>query len=565
MARNRSVLFGFMQKLLDQQLISLPDLEQAILTAKQHKQDIVAYLVEQLHISDIAIAQAIAQDLALPLLDLNHFAHIPNTLIDEKLILQYRILPLSQNNNTLTIASSNPSQQRILDIIQSQTHLNIEPIVVEYHKLEQKIQQLFSNHHFLTFEDDINLDLELVEEQIPSNDTHALEQDTAPIVKYVNKLLLDAIRMGASDLHFEPYEKHYRVRYRIDGLLKNIATPPLQLAHRISSRIKVMSQMDIAEKRMPQDGRIKLKVSAHQSIDFRVSSLPTLYGEKLVLRILNSTHHLLDIDYLGLDSLQKQWFMESLQQPQGMILITGPTGSGKTVSLYTALHILNQENSNISTVEDPVEIYLEGVNQVNINPKIGLDFATVLRALLRQDPDIIMLGEIRDVETAEIAIKASQTGHKVLSTLHTNSAMDTLIRLKGMGIASFNIATSVQLIIAQRLARKLCPLCKTEQHIPKESLLELGFTQHDLQHPFKIYTAKGCKECNQGYKGRIGIYEVLKITPDLAQAIMQNATPQQLYDIALSHGFYTLQRAGLIKVMQGITSLQEINRIMNHH
>ena len=367
--------------------------------------------------------------------------------------------------------------------------------------------------------------------------------------------------MGASDLHFEPYEKVYRVRYRIDGVLRQVATPPLQLASRLSARLKVMSQMDISEKRVPQDGRIKLKISKTKAIDFRVNCLPTLFGEKLVLRILDPSSAMLGIDALGYEPDQKALFMEALDKPQGMLLITGPTGSGKTVSLYTGLNILNREDTNISTAEDPVEINLEGINQVNVNPKVGLTFAAALRSFLRQVPDIVMVGEIRDLETAEIAIKAAQTGHMVMSTLHTNSAPETLTRLRNMGVPSFNIATSVNLVIAQRLARRLCKQCKAPIEIPKNSLLELGFTEEDLQEEFQIYQPVGCGDCREGYKGRVGIYEVMKVTPEISKLIMEDANAITIAEQSQKLGFSNLRRSGLLKVMQGVTSLQEVNRV----
>ena len=396
----------------------------------------------------------------------------------------------------------------------------------------------------------------------PKDDDEPAQGDESPIVKYINKLLIDAIRMGASDLHFEPYEKMYRVRYRVDGVLRQIATPPLQMANRLASRLKVMSQMDISEKRMPQDGRIKLKLSKTKAIDFRVNSLPTLFGEKLVLRILDPSSAMLGIEALGYEDEQKALFLEALEKPQGMLLITGPTGSGKTVSLYTGLNILNTEDTNISTAEDPVEINLEGINQVNVNPKTGLTFSAALKAFLRQDPDVIMVGEIRDLETAEIAIKAAQTGHMVMSTLHTNSAPETLTRLRNMGVPSFNIATSVNLVIAQRLARRLCAQCKEVVEIPKQSLLELGFTDQDLADPeFKIFKPVGCGECREGYKGRVGIYEVMKVTPEISRIIMEDGNALEIAAASEKAGFNDLRRSGLKKVIQGITSLQEVNRV----
>jgi len=439
----------------------------------------------------------------------------------------------------------------------------VEPVIVEHHKLEKILAQQFTEESSFEFSDeefDLDVDLEAPPSQEDEEETP--QGDEAPIVKYINKLLIDAIRMGASDLHFEPYEKSYRVRYRVDGVLRQIANPPLQLANRLASRLKVMSQMDISEKRVPQDGRIKLKLSKTKAIDFRVNSLPTLFGEKLVLRILDPSSAMLGIDALGYEEDQKALFLEALDKPQGMLLITGPTGSGKTVSLYTGLNILNTESSNISTAEDPVEINLEGINQVNVNPKVGLTFSAALKSFLRQDPDIIMVGEIRDLETAEIAIKAAQTGHMVMSTLHTNSAPETLTRLRNMGVPSFNIATSVNLVIAQRLARRLCPQCKIPADIPKQSLLEMGFTEQDLTHPdFQVFQPVGCTECREGYKGRVGIYEVMKVTPEISKIIMEVGNALEIAAASEKLGFNNLRRSGLKKVMQGVTSLQEVNRV----
>ncbi|WP_370315191.1 type IV-A pilus assembly ATPase PilB, partial [Thalassolituus sp.] len=384
--------------------------------------------------------------------------------------------------------------------------------------------------------------------------------DDAPIVRFVNKILLDAIRIGASDIHFEPYEKRYRVRYRTDGVLQEVAQPPANLSGKIAARLKVMSQMDISERRIPQDGRIKMKISKNKSIDFRVNTLPTLWGEKVVLRILDPGSAKLGIDALGYEEDQKKMYLNALSKPQGMILVTGPTGSGKTVSLYTGLNILNVEGTNISTAEDPVEINLEGINQVNVNNKVGLDFASALRSFLRQDPDVVMVGEIRDLETAQIAIKAAQTGHLVLSTLHTNSAAETLTRLANMGVPAFNIATSVSLIIAQRLARRLCAQCKEPADIPHETLLEAGFTDSMLADA-EIFHPVGCEHCNKGYKGRVGIYEVVEITDAISRIIMEGGNSIQISDAARQAGFHDLRTSALMKVAQGVTSLEEANRV----
>ena len=556
-------LTGFTRRLVDQGQISEESMRQALEAAEKNKQDIVAYLVESLNISPLAIAESIANEFGYPLLDISVYNSdlLLRDIIDEKHILKHKIVPLSQRGQTLYLATSNPTNLEAIDAIRFNSQLNPEMVIVEHPKLEKFIADHFSKEEQFNFDDE---ELDIGVEETSSNDMHDedVKEDEAPIVKYVNKLLVDAIRMGASDLHFEPYEKMYRVRYRVDGVLRQIATPPLQLANRLTARIKVMSQMDISEKRVPQDGRIKLKISKTKAIDFRVNSLPTLFGEKIVLRILDPSSAMLGIDALGYEEEQKNLFLEALNRPQGMVLITGPTGSGKTVSLYTGLNILNTEDSNISTAEDPVEINLEGINQVNVNAKVGLTFAMALRSFLRQDPDIIMVGEIRDLETAEIAIKAAQTGHLVLSTLHTNSAPETLTRLRNMGVPSFNIATSVNLVIAQRLARRLCPHCKAPIEVPSKSLLEMGFTEQDLAHPdFQIYQPVGCSECREGYKGRVGVYEVMKITPEISKLIMEDGNALQIAQASSELGFANLRRSGLNKVMQGLTSLQEINRV----
>ena len=557
---------GFIRRLVEDGHMTAANMQNAIDAAKKAKQDIVAHLIEQHRLSPLTIAESISVEFGEPLFDLAVYdvGLLPRELTDNKLIQKHRVVPLTQRGQILYVATSNPTNIDALDAIRFNTKLNIEPIIVEHTKLEKLIEQHFGDSSSFDFGDSEDFDLDIdVNQDSPQEDDDASPQgDESPIVKYINKLLIDAIRMGASDLHFEPYEKMYRVRYRVDGVLRQIATPPLQMATRLASRLKVMSQMDISEKRMPQDGRIKLKLSKTKAIDFRVNSLPTLFGEKLVLRILDPSSAMLGIEALGYEDDQKALFMEALEKPQGMLLITGPTGSGKTVSLYTGLNILNTEDTNISTAEDPVEINLEGINQVNVNPKTGLTFSAALKAFLRQDPDVIMVGEIRDLETAEIAIKAAQTGHMVMSTLHTNSAPETLTRLRNMGVPSFNIATSVNLVIAQRLARRLCSQCKATVDIPKQSLIELGFTEQDLANPdLQIFQPIGCAECREGYKGRVGIYEVMKVTPAISQIIMEDGNALQIAAASEKAGFDNLRRSGLKKVMQGITSLQEINRV----
>ncbi|ENV10807.1 type IV-A pilus assembly ATPase PilB [Acinetobacter higginsii] len=555
---------GFIRRLVEDGHMSTTTMQTAIDAAKKAQQDIVAHLIEQHRLSPLTIAETIAAEFGEPLFDLAVYdtALLPRDLADSKLIQKHKVAPLLQRGQILYVATSNPTNIEALDAIRFNTKLNIEPIIVEHTKLEKLIEQQFGDSGSFDFGDSEDFDLDVDVQETSQDDDEAPQSDESPIVKYINKLLIDAIRMGASDLHFEPYEKMYRVRYRVDGVLRQIANPPLQMATRLASRLKVMSQMDISEKRMPQDGRIKLKLSKTKAIDFRVNSLPTLFGEKLVLRILDPSSAMLGIEALGYEDEQKALFMDALDKPQGMLLITGPTGSGKTVSLYTGLNILNTEDTNISTAEDPVEINLEGINQVNVNPKTGLTFSAALKAFLRQDPDVIMVGEIRDLETAEIAIKAAQTGHMVMSTLHTNSAPETLTRLRNMGVPSFNIATSVNLVIAQRLARRLCGQCKEEIEIPKQSLLELGFTEQDLNDPeFKIFQPIGCSECREGYKGRVGIYEVMKVTPEISKIIMEDGNALQIAAASEQAGFNNLRRSGLKKVMQGITSLQEVNRV----
>jgi type IV pilus assembly protein PilB len=411
------------------------------------------------------------------------------------------------------------------------------------------------------FKEFSGMDVEETQQQQDTNDEK--DKDDAPIIVYINKILMDAIKKGASDLHFEPYEHKYRIRFRIDGMLHEMASPPTSLSTRLSARIKVMSRLDIAEKRKPQDGRIKLKISDRKSIDFRVSTLPTLWGEKIVMRILDSSSAMLGIDVLGYEPEQKALYMDALAQPQGMILVTGPTGSGKTVSLYTGLNILNKPERNISTAEDPVEINLEGINQVQINPKAEMTFANALKAFLRQDPDVVMVGEIRDLETAEISIKAAQTGHLVMSTLHTNSAPETLTRLLNMGVPAYNVASSISLIIAQRLARRLCPKCKTPETLPEEELNRQGFVKAGI-NDITLYKANGCDHCTEGYKGRVGVYEVVKITPEIAQVIMEGGNSIQIAEMAAKAGFANLRISGLKKAAAGVTSLAEINRVTSY-
>jgi len=508
------------------------------------------------------VALLVSNEFGLPILDLSAMEHEHFALdsVNAELLEKHKILPLFKRGNRLHIAQADPSDLQALDEIKFASGMTIDSVVVEYDKLNVILEKLNAGSSAFDDLDGGDLDLEVDETKEDNDDDEQSKGDEAPIVKFVNKMFLDAIRTGASDLHFEPYEKRYRVRYRTDGVLHEVSSPPINLSSKIAARIKVMSRMDISERRVPQDGRIKMKISKNKAIDFRVNTLPTLWGEKIVLRILDPTSAQMGIDHLGYEPEQKDLYMDALEQPQGMILVTGPTGSGKTVSLYTGLNILNTEDRNISTAEDPVEINLEGINQVNVNAKVGLDFGQALRSFLRQDPDIVMVGEIRDLETAEIAIKAAQTGHLVLSTLHTNSAPETLTRLANMGVPAFNIATSVTLIIAQRLGRRLCGKCKKPADIPKETLLAAGFTEAMLQDA-TINKAVGCDACTNGYKGRVGIYEVMKITDGIARIIMNGGNAIEIADAATKAGFNDLRISALMKVAQGVTSLEEANRV----
>ncbi|MDP5211775.1 type IV-A pilus assembly ATPase PilB [Pseudoalteromonas tunicata] len=519
------------------------------------------------------LAEKASQLFQVPYLNLKDFdlQLLPSEkVLNEKLIKKHNVLPIALKGKTLYLASADPTNFDAFEDYEFNTGMQTEVVVVNYEQLALAIESLFDKTDGLELSDAQIAELEGVDgEQETSNSKKSLstdvnnKDDDAPIIVYINKILMDAIKKGASDLHFEPYEHTYRIRFRVDGVLHEIATPPVGLESRISARIKVMSHMDLAEKRKPQDGRIKLKITKKKSIDFRVSTLPTLWGEKIVMRILDSSSAMLGIDVLGYEPKQKDLYMNALAQPQGMILVTGPTGSGKTVSLYTGLNILNKPERNISTAEDPVEINLAGINQVQINPRADMTFANALRAFLRQDPDVVMVGEIRDLETAEIAIKAAQTGHLVLSTLHTNSAPETLTRLMNMGVPSYNIASSVSLIIAQRLARRLCSHCKEPEHIPTEELLKLGFTQTDLTD-LTLFKAKGCEHCTEGYKGRVGIYEVMPITPNIAQIIMRGGNSLEIAEAATNEGVNNLRRSGLIKAASGMTSIVEINRVTSY-
>ena len=562
---NDIALSGLAKQLVQAELLTEKSAQQAWQQAQRNRLSLVSYLVQNKLIKSWQVAEVASEHFGMAFLDLNCLDKEtqPKGLVSEKLVRQHHALPLWRRGNKLFVGISDPSNHQAINDIQFSTGLSTEAILVEDDKLSDAIEKFFDTHTS-GLEDMADVDLDGVDvESIDDNKQDAigvLDADDAPVVRFVHKMLLDAIKSGSSDLHFEPYEKNYRVRVRTDGILREVAKPPIQLAGRIAARLKVMASLDISERRKPQDGRIKMRLSKSKSIDFRVNTLPTLWGEKVVIRILDPSSAQIGIDALGYEPEQKDLYMAALKQPQGMILVTGPTGSGKTVSLYTGLNILNTVDINISTAEDPVEINMEGINQVNVNPKQGLDFAQALRSFLRQDPDVIMVGEIRDLETAEIAIKAAQTGHLVLSTLHTNSAAETLTRLHNMGIPGFNIATSVSLIIAQRLARKLCSHCKKAIEIPRETLIKEGFPEERIGH-FTIYEPVGCDHCNGGYKGRVGIYEVVKNTPELQRLIMAEGNSLEI-DIQMRRdGFDDLRTSGLHKAMQGITSLEEINRV----
>lgn len=562
---NDIALSGLAKQLVLAELLTDQSAQQAYQQAQRSRISLISYLVQNKLVKSRQVAEIASEHFGMALLDLNCLdkESQPKGLISEKLIRQHHALPLWRRGNKLFVGVSDPTNQQAINDIQFSTGLNTEAILVEDDKLSDAIEKFFDNQG-TGLEDMADVDLDGVDiESIDDNRQDAIagqDADDAPVVRFVHKMLLDAIKSGSSDLHFEPYEKTYRVRMRTDGILREVAKPPIHLASRIAARLKVMASLDISERRRPQDGRIKMRLSKTKSIDFRVNTLPTLWGEKVVIRILDPSSAQMGIDALGYEQDQKDLYMAALKQPQGMILVTGPTGSGKTVSLYTGLNILNTVDINISTAEDPVEINMEGINQVNVNPKQGMDFAQALRSFLRQDPDVIMVGEIRDLETAEIAIKAAQTGHLVLSTLHTNSAAETLTRLHNMGIPGFNIATSISLIIAQRLARKLCSHCKKPIEIPREAMLKEGFPEERIGS-FTIYEPVGCDLCNGGYKGRVGIYEVVKNTQDLQRLIMAEGNSLEIDIQMRKDGFNDLRTSGLLKAMQGITSLEEINRV----
>jgi len=554
------------RRLVSEGVLPEADVRKAMVDSSQHKTTLAAWLLDQNLVDSTQLTQIASAEFGMPMMDVAalNSATLPLELISEALITRHQALPLFRRGKRLFVGIADPMQSHALDEIKFHSNCMVEPILVERSSLLRVIEGLLNSMRD-TMPDmgggDLDgLELELGDEEAESTGIDANANDDAPVVKFVNKILVDAIRRGASDIHFEPFETQYRVRLRMDGMLKAVASPPLKLGNRIASRLKVMAQLDIAEKRVPQDGRIKLNLSKTRAIDFRVSSLPTLFGEKIVLRILDGSSAKVGIEKLGYEPEQQKLYIDAIHKPYGMVLVTGPTGSGKTVSLYTGLNMLNTAERNISTVEDPVEIRVEGINQVQQNVKRGMTFASALRSFLRQDPDVIMVGEIRDLETAEIAIKAAQTGHMVLSTLHTNDAAQTIARLMNMGIAPYNITSSVTLIIAQRLARRLHE-CKKPQDLPPQLLLAAGFSQADIDAGLTVYEAGGCDGCNEGYKGRVGIYQVMPMLEDIQKIILQGGNAMQISEVARAAGVNDLRASALLKVKNGLTSLTEIDRV----
>lgn len=564
------VLSSLARLLIQHNKLSLSDAERLQVEANSNRVPFIERLVYSRKIAESEIASLGSQIFGYPMMDLDQLnsSYIPHGLVSNKTMQSKRVVPLFRRANWLYIGISDATDLQAIEEIRFQTGLQIIPIVVEDNKLialQEKLTELSAEDTKNIVMDHVELDVTGINETAEQQDVlAAIEVDDAPVVKYIQKMLLDAINHGASDVHFEPYEKFYRVRYRVDGVLYEVAQPPIAFKEKLASRIKVISKLDISEKRVPQDGRMKLALSKHRTIDFRVSTLPTLHGEKLCMRILDPSSAVVEIDALGYEPEQKKALLEAIHRPYGMVLVTGPTGSGKTLSLYTCLNILNRPDVNISTAEDPAEINLAGINQCNVNDKAGLTFAVALRAFLRQDPDVIMVGEIRDFETADIAVKAAQTGHMVFSTVHTNDAPTTLTRMLSMGIAPFNIASSVILITAQRLARRLCPHCKKEANIPIEVLLAAGFCEADLDGTWQPYHSVGCNLCkNTGYKGRIGLFQVMPISDTLSRIIMQNGDAIDIADQARREGVKDLRYSGLLKVKRGLTSLEEIMAVTN--
>jgi type IV pilus assembly protein PilB len=564
----QSTIRGLAGRLINEGVLTVEQARDAEQGAKSMRVSLIRYLIDTLDVDSRELAEMASAEFGVPVFDLNAMNRemLPDQQIDGEMMLKQHAVPLFRRGNRLFVAVSDPMNLGALDEFKFAAGINTDAVLVEDEALSKLIADLAEqsgglDNDMASLGADGEYDLEIGDGSVEEDDEVRDTADDTPIVRFVNKVLLDAIRQGASDIHFEPYEKDYRVRFRTDGILREVVKPPRNLAPRLAARLKVMSQMDISERRIPQDGRIQMKLSKKRAIDFRVNTLPTMYGEKIVLRILDPTSAQMGIDALGYEEDQKALYMEALQKPQGMILVTGPTGSGKTVSLYTGLGILNEPERNISTAEDPVEINMAGINQVLVNPKVGLNFAEALRSFLRQDPDVIMVGEIRDLETAEIGIKAAQTGHLVLSTVHTNSAAETVTRLLNMGVPAFNIAASVTLIIAQRLARRLCSHCaEPETTVPQDALLQLGFTPEQLTRA-TIKRPLGCGHCKDGYKGRVGIYEVVKITKPIASAIMDGANSLELDQVAREAGFDDLRRSALKKCAQGLISLEEVSRV----
>jgi len=566
---SQTKLSGLARTLIQEKLLSEDEAKAIEDQARSTKTPFISQAIQSKKLSPLTIAETAAKAFGFPYLNLDAFNldYLPPKKIDIKLMQSNRVMALHTRNNLLFVAVSDPTNIHALDSVQFQMGMNVSPIVVEDDKLGRMIEKIVESSDKTLKSLDVDDGDFGFGEDSPQLEEAPVESevDDAPVVKFLNKMLLDAINMGASDLHFEPYEKFYRVRYRVDGMLREITQPPLAIKEKLASRIKVISSMDISEKRIPQDGRMKLVLSKSRTIDFRVSTLPLINGEKIVMRILDPSSATLGIEALGYEPIQKERLMHAVSRPYGLVLVTGPTGSGKTVSLYTCLNILNNPGVNISTAEDPCEIPLAGINQVNVNDKQGLTFAAALKSFLRQDPDIIMIGEIRDLETADMAIKAASTGHMVLSTLHTNDAPSTLTRLLNMGVAPFNIASAVSLITAQRLARRLCKHCKIPLSVPKEALLSVGFIEEDFNEEWQLYghNPDGCSMCNSGYKGRVGIYQVMPVTDAISRIIMKNGTAHDIADQARIDGVNDLRRSGVLKVIQGLTSIEEVEACTN--
>ena len=561
-------LSGMARRLVSEGVVPEADVRKAVTESTHAKATLASWLLDHQMVDSARFTQVASVEFGMPMMDVASLApaSMPLSLISEALITKHRALPLFRRGKRLYVGIADPMQSHALDEIKFHSNCMVEPILVERGQLQRVIETALAAAGNTISDvgggelDNLELETSGGEEEAESTGIDATGGDDAPVVKFVNKVLVDAIRRGASDIHFEPFESQYRVRFRMDGMLRAVASPPMKLASRISSRLKVMAQLDIAEKRVPQDGRIKLNLSKTRAVDFRVSTLPTLFGEKIVLRILDGSAAKIGIEKLGYEPEQQKLYVDAIHKPYGMVLVTGPTGSGKTVSLYTALNMLNTAERNISTVEDPVEIRVEGINQVQQNVKRGMTFAAALRSFLRQDPDVIMVGEIRDLETAEIAIKAAQTGHMVLSTLHTNDASQTIARLMNMGIAPYNITSSVTLIVAQRLARRLHD-CKKVIELPPETLLAAGFTQKDVDEGLTVYEAVGCDSCNEGYKGRVGIYQVMPMLEDIQKIVLKGGNAMQIAEVAKAAGIDDLRASALRKVKQGMTSLVEIDRV----